>query len=68
MGDPLDLAPGFLRLLARFNPFAYAVDTARALVNGDLTDPAVPIGFELFAVLAVLALWWAIGRMRQATT
>jgi ABC-2 type transport system permease protein len=64
---PMELAPPLLRLLARFNPFAYAVDTARALVNGDLTAPAVPIGFALFVVLAVLALWWAIGIMRQAT-
>ncbi len=65
---PLDLAPSLLRWLARFNPFAYAVDTARALVDGKLTDPAVPIGFAMFAALAVLALWWAIAMMRQATT
>jgi ABC-2 type transport system permease protein len=65
---PLELAPPPLRLLARFNPFAYAVDTARALVDGQLTDPAVPLGFALFAVLAVLALRWAIAAMRQATT
>jgi ABC-2 type transport system permease protein len=63
---PLALAPDILRTLAAVNPFSHAVDAARALVNGDLGDAAVPGGFILIAVLAMLALWWAKELFRKA--
>lgn len=51
---PLTVAPDWLRTLAMFNPFAYAVDAARALFNGDLTNPVVWQAGVLLGALAVL--------------
>jgi ABC-2 type transport system permease protein len=64
---PMALAPQLLRTIAQFNPFAHAVDAARALVNGDLGSSAILSGFGFVAVLAVLAVIWAVRAFRQAT-
>jgi ABC-2 type transport system permease protein len=64
---PLALAPDALRTLASFNPLAHAVDAARALMVGRLTDGAVLPTFALFGTLAVLTLLWAARSMRSAT-
>ena len=52
---PLTLAPGWMQP-ATLNPFSYAVDAARALFVGALTDPTAAHGFAVTAVLAVLAV------------
>ena len=54
---PMALAPGWLQTLARLNPLSYAVDAARALFNGQFTDPVVVTGVVLMAILAAAALW-----------
>src|SRR5512146_1540345 len=53
---PLSLAPEILRNIAKANPFAYAVDAARALVAGHPGDVTVVQAFVILGVLAVLAL------------
>jgi ABC-2 type transport system permease protein len=62
---PIGFAPRLIRTIARFDPFSYAVDAARALLNG-VPDPAVLQAFVLFAVLGVIALWTFIKTMREA--
>jgi ABC-2 type transport system permease protein len=64
---PLALAPQLIRTLAKFNPFAYTVDAARALTAGTFSDASVLLGFIIMAVLAVLAVIWAARAFRQAT-
>jgi ABC-2 type transport system permease protein len=64
---PMALAPQIIRTLARFNPFAHAVDAARALVNGDLSSAVIVTGFGFVAALALLAVMWAVRAFRQAT-
>jgi ABC-2 type transport system permease protein len=64
---PLTLAPDILQKIAQANPFAYAVDAARALVAGNPGDVAVPQAFVILGVLAALALWWATSSVRKAT-
>lgn len=64
---PLSLGPTALQHIARFDPFAHAVDASRALLAGHLADAAVWQGFALFAILAALALTWATRAMRRAT-
>jgi ABC-2 type transport system permease protein len=64
---PMALAPQIIRTIARFNPFAHAVDAARALVLGDLGSAAVVSGFGFVGVLAVLAVILAVRAFRQAT-
>lgn len=63
---PLSLAPDVLRNIAKANPFAYAVNAARALVAGHPGDLAVGQAFLILGVLAVLAVYWATRSIRQA--
>jgi len=64
---PLTLAPKVIQMLAQFNPFTHAVNAARALVNGQLGDVSILIGFGVVAALAALAMFWATHIFRQAT-
>lgn len=63
---PLSLAPDILQQIAKGNPFAYAVDAARALAAGHLDDVAVSQAFLILGLLAVLALFWATRSIRRA--
>lgn len=63
---PLSLAPDVLQNVAKANPFAYAVNAARALVAGHPGDLAVGQAFIILGVLAVLAVYWATRSIRQA--
>src|SRR5215469_2779004 len=63
---PLTLAPDVLKNIAKANPFAYAVDGGRALVNGSLSDITVLQAFCIFAITAGLALLWATRAIRKA--
>lgn len=64
---PLTLAPDLIQTIAKANPFAYAVDAARALVNGSLSSSSIPEGFVVIAALTLLTLYWAVSSFRQAT-
>ncbi len=62
---PMSLAPDWLRTLASFNPFAHAVNAARAAFTDSFGDPEIAIGLGVMAVLAVVAVWigaWAFAR------
>jgi ABC-2 type transport system permease protein len=63
---PLSLAPDILQKIAQANPFAYAVQAARALIGGHLQDVAVAQAFAIFAVLGALALYWATRSISKA--
>lgn len=63
---PVTFAPKFIQHIADFNPFTYAVDASRALVNGDYHHSAVTATVIIFTILSVLALSWFIKTMRQA--
>jgi ABC-2 type transport system permease protein len=64
---PLSLAPTWLRTIAAINPMSHAVDAARALFNGQITDDVVVRALLLIGVLTVAAVWWAAGAFRRAT-
>jgi ABC-2 type transport system permease protein len=53
---PLGLAPQWLRSVAAVNPLSYAVDAARAVFLGHLSDPSVAKGVLIMAVLSVVAV------------
>lgn len=63
---PLTLAPDVLRKIATANPFAYAVEAARALVGGHLSDVAVAQAYAIFGILGGIALLWATRSIRKA--
>ncbi|HEY3524236.1 MAG TPA: ABC transporter permease [Candidatus Limnocylindrales bacterium] len=54
---PMSLAPDWLQTVASFNPFAHAVDAARAAFTGNFGDPEIPIGIGVMAALATVAVW-----------
>jgi ABC-2 type transport system permease protein len=49
---PMSLAPRWLYLLSRLNPFSHVVDAARAATRGDFADPSVAVGALVALVLA----------------
>jgi len=53
---PLGLAPQWLRDVAAANPLSYAVDAARAVFLGHLTDPSVEKGVLIMAVLCLISI------------
>jgi ABC-2 type transport system permease protein len=63
---PISFAPDVLQKIAKANPFAYAVTASRALVAGNLSDISVMQSFIIFAILAVLALYWVTRSVRKA--
>ena len=56
---PLLFAPAWLKRVAQWNPFSWAVDGTRALFAGNLSDDKVWQGLVIVAVLAVAAVTWA---------
>jgi len=56
---PLTFAPSWLRAIAKWNPFSWAVDGARALFNGHPGDPSVWKSLIIVTVLAIAAATWA---------
>ena len=64
---PLSFAPRWMQIVAEINPMAHAIDAARALVDGTLSDPSVGIGFVAFLALGVAFAYWLSRSIRQAT-
>src|SRR4029077_1660077 len=56
---PLAFAPLWLRRVANWNPFSWAVDGTRALFAGDLGNDRIWEGLLIVGVLAVLSVFWA---------
>jgi ABC-2 type transport system permease protein len=50
---PMSLAPRWLYLLSRLNPFSHVVDGARAAVRGDFGSGSIAVGFIVALALAV---------------
>jgi ABC-2 type transport system permease protein len=65
---PVAFAPKFMQRVTRFDPFKHAVDAARVLVNGNLSDPSITTAFIVFLILAALALAWFVRVMREAVS
>jgi ABC-2 type transport system permease protein len=55
---PLTLAPAWLRNLAEWNPFSWAVDGSRALFAGDLGNDRVWQGLLIVGALTILTVAW----------
>lgn len=54
----MDLAPRWLYVLSRINPFAHVMDAERASFRGDLTIDGLLTGSVVLLVMTVLAVWW----------
>ena len=56
---PLVFAPLWLKRVAQWNPFSWAVDGTRALFAGDFGNDRVWQGLLITGVLTVLTVFWA---------
>jgi ABC-2 type transport system permease protein len=56
---PLSFGPSWLQTIAKWNPFSWAVDAARALFAGDPGDPHVWKALVIVGALSVLAATWS---------
>ncbi|GAA1787247.1 ABC transporter permease [Luedemannella flava] len=56
---PLAFAPAWLKNVAQWNPFSWAVDGTRALFAGDLGNDRVWQSLLIMGVLTSLAVFWA---------
>jgi ABC-2 type transport system permease protein len=63
---PISFGPPIIQLAARFDPFFYAVNASRALINGAFADGSVLTAFAVFAALAAATLAIFIHGMREA--
>ena len=63
---PVSFGPPVIQALAKIDPFYYAVEASRALINGALGDSAIPISFALFIALSIVTLAIFIRGMREA--
>ncbi|MFH0898883.1 MAG: ABC transporter permease, partial [bacterium] len=63
---PLTLAPGWLKMIAFFNPFSHAVSAARALFLGSYTDVIVLQGFGVVALMAIIVFYWSANLFKKA--
>ena len=53
---PMSIAPQWLQAIAAVNPLLYAVDAARHIFLGNLTDPSVSKGVLILVVLSVISV------------
>lgn len=63
---PVTFAPKLIRNISTVDPFRYAVDASRALVNGDLGNNSIWIALIIFTALSVVTLSWFIRSMKDA--
>jgi ABC-2 type transport system permease protein len=63
---PISFGPPIIQALARIDPFLYAVNASRALINGTVGDVSVLTAFAVFGALAAISLAVFIRGMREA--
>lgn len=63
---PVTFAPKLIQKVSRIDPFRYAVDASRALINGNFSDHSVWLAFVIFGVLTVVTMAWFVRSMKDA--
>jgi ABC-2 type transport system permease protein len=62
---PLTLAPQWLKIAARFNPFSYIVDAERLLFAGTFANWEIWQAFVIVIILAIATTAWATSRLKR---
>ncbi|MGB3437758.1 MAG: ABC transporter permease [Actinophytocola sp.] len=63
-----DLAPRWLYVLSRINPFAHVMDAERASFRGDFSVDGLLTGSVVLLVITVLAVWWGARTFQKENT
>ena len=62
---PLAMMTGWLHTVAKYNPFTYILEAARAGFVGEVTWSGVWAGFLWVVILCVLTIWFARRQIRR---
>lgn len=62
---PISFAPNWIQLLAKFNPFYYAVEASRSLFAGSYSDLIVLKGFAIVLIFTVFSIWLAVRALNK---
>lgn len=63
---PINFGPPIIQMAAHLDPFYYAVNASRALIEGHVGDPSVVTALAVFLILSALCLAVFIRGMREA--
>lgn len=63
---PMNLMPKWFQIVATYNPVTYVVEGVRALVLTDWSNPMIPKGFGIVAVLLVIMVSLTLSSFRKA--
>jgi ABC-2 type transport system permease protein len=63
---PISFGPPIIQMAAHFDPFYYAVNASRVLIDGNVGDPSVGLALSIFMILAAGCLGIFIRGMREA--
>ena len=63
---PISFGPPIIQMAAHFDPFYYAVNASRVLIDGNVGDPSVGLALAIFTILAAGCLGIFIRGMREA--
>lgn len=62
---PISIAPHWIKVAAKFNPFYYAVEASRSLFAGHFSDSIIYGGFGIMISIAALCVWSAVSALRK---
>jgi ABC-2 type transport system permease protein len=62
---PIAFAPHWIKTVALFNPFYYAVEASRSLFAGDFSNLIIVKGFAVVIAFAIFALWLAVRALNK---
>jgi len=62
---PISFAPNWIKTMALFNPFYYAVEASRSLFAGDYGNLIILKGFAVILVFTGFSLWLAVRALNK---
>jgi len=62
---PISIAPHWIKVAAKFNPFYYAVEASRSMFGNAFAKPIVFGGYGVMIVIAGLCIWSAVWALRK---
>jgi len=62
---PISFAPHWIQVMAKFNPFYYAVEASRSLFAGNYADMIILKGFAVVVPFTLFSVWLAVRSLNR---
>jgi ABC-2 type transport system permease protein len=62
---PIAFAPHWMQVMAKFNPFYYAVEASRSLFAGNYADMIILKGFAVVVPFTLFSVWMAVRSLNR---